>query len=168
MIALFQILVDLFEKNIDILLDAKRYADLDLLLRTTKKRFQGLARPLCHELPQCIFDGCFRQTIPLDIGKALHKGFRALDLLMQDLRDDHILQDMENRTVIFRIVKWAIKSFAFSPAHQAFGVDLHQQGITIFKPGKARLKRMLEWIQYTNNIDAVNSHDCASPYNHCG
>ncbi len=74
---------------------------------------------------------------------------------------------MKNRTVIFRIVKWAIKSFAFPPAHQAFGVDFHQQGITVFKLGKARLKRMLEWIQYTNNIDAVNSHDCASPYNHC-
>ena len=44
MIALFQILVDLFEKNLDILLDAEGYADLDLLLRATKERFQGLAR----------------------------------------------------------------------------------------------------------------------------
>ena len=125
------------EKDVDILFNAKGDADLDFLLRAAKERFQRLARPLRHEFPQGIFDGCFRQTIPLDVGKALHKGFRALDLLMQDLRDDHILQDMENRTVIFRIVKWAIKSFAFPPAHQAFGVDLHQQGITVFKLGKS-------------------------------
>ena len=78
---------------------------------------------------------------------------------MQDLRDDHIFKDVKNGAVVFRIVKRPVKGFAFPPAHQTFGVNLYQQGIAVFKLGKARLKRMLERIQYTDNVNAVNSHD---------
>ena len=153
-----EIVIDLAEEHVDILLDAERHAHADLFLRPAEERLQGFPRALAQEIPEGVLHRRLRETVPADIFETLHEGFRSFHFLMKDLRDDHVFQDMEHRAVVFGIIKRSVKRFALAPSHESFGIDLHQQGIPVFKTGEARLERMAERVQHPDDIYAVNSH----------